>query len=166
MKKVLSILYVLFVAASFCSCVTTESYEDIEYCLSNRVEHFYYGPAEKYENSKKELQRRDELVRSARFWTYLEAIFEGQWKGSPGFDYRKKGFDFCQEVVKQFGLNSAGAMRTVSSKDPEEDRLIIQGISFVVMYVEGMEMGLDAGKNLVKEVAERGGIKFEEIYKE
>ena len=57
-------------------------------------------------------------------------------------------------------------MRTVSSKDPEEDRLIIQGISFAVMYVEGMEMGLDAGKNLVKEVAERGGIKFEEIYKE
>lgn len=166
MKKVLSFLCVLFVTASFCSCVTTESYEDIEYCLSNRVEYFYYGPAEKYESSKKELQRRDELVRSERFWIYLEAIFETQWKASPGFDYRKKGFDFYREVVKQFGLNSAGAMRTVSSKDPEEDRLIIQGISFAVMYVKGMEMGLDAGKNLVKEVAERGGIKFEEIYKE
>lgn len=57
-------------------------------------------------------------------------------------------------------------MRTVSSKDPEEDRLIIQGMLFATMYVTGMEMGVDAGKNLVNEVGERCGIKFEEIYKE
>ena len=166
MKKVLSFLCGLLVVASFCSCATTESYEDIEYCLSNRVEYFYYGPSEKYENSRKELRRRDELVRSERFWTYLESIFEKQWKGSPGFDYRKKGFDFHREIVEQFGLNSSGAMRTVRSKDPEEDCLIVKGMLFVSMYVTGMEMGLEAGKNIVIKVGERGGIKFEEIYNE
>ena len=115
---------------------------------------------------EKELLFREKLLRSERFWEYVEYVFRRQWEGKEGFEFRVFGFNAQKEQCQSLGFHFPGSMRMCFSENREEDRLIVQGMLFASIYAFALESGMTRAKAMIAEVGENRGVKFEEIYNE